>query len=242
MRINFLKKLRKFLKKTFFFEILSNFFFKPKTSFSENFGEDLFVENYFKEKSYGIYVDVGCNQPVKNSLTYKLHKKGWKGINIDISSRCIDLHNFYRNSAINYNLAVGSEKKKINAYFFFNNFSMNTVDGKFKNYAEKSVRKKSSIKIIQQLCLDEVLKKNYISKIDYLNIDVEGHEIEVLKGFDVSKYKPSLVSIEIHDEKCPPDDNDIFKYFIKNKFLLTSIYGYTYFFELNRNKNIHFNI
>ena len=78
--------------------------------------------------------------------------------------------------------------------------------------------------------------------MDYLNIDVEGHEMEVLKGFDIIKYNPRLVSIEIHDKICPPINNKIYKYFLERNYKLVSIYGWTYFFESKKNLNIHFNI
>ena len=66
--------------------------------------------------------------------------------------------------------------------------------------------------------------------------------MNVLKGFNIRKYNPNLVSIEIHDENCPPLKNHIYKYFIKNHYRLVSIYGWTYFFEKKRNSKIHFKI
>ena len=79
-----------------FFNILQNITYKPLLSYSGCFGEDLFVKNYFSEKKKGIYVDIGCNQPKLNSLTFLLYKEGWNGINVDISERCIKLYNFFR--------------------------------------------------------------------------------------------------------------------------------------------------
>ena len=58
---------------------------------------------------------------------------------------------------------------------------------------------------------------------------MEGYEANVLDGFNILDYKPLLVSIEIHDENCPPNKNKIYNYFIKNKYNLVSIYGWTYF-------------
>ena len=80
----FLKTFRKKIKSSFVFNVLQNLFFTPLKSYSDAFGEDLFVNHYFSNISKGIYVDVGCNQPKINSLTFKLHKKGWKGLNFDI--------------------------------------------------------------------------------------------------------------------------------------------------------------
>ncbi len=237
-----IKKFRKKIKSTFLFNIIQNFFHKPLKSFSDSFGEDLFVNNYFSEINKGFYVDIGCNQPKINSLTYSLHKKGWKGINFDISERCIRLYQIFRKHDINLNISIGSIEKSVNSYIFYENCTMNTVDEKFKDYTSKSVNKKPKVERIKQMTLNKVLDENNIKNIDYLNIDVEGNETKVLKGFSLNKYNPKLVSIEIHDDCCPPTNNKIFKHFIKNNYNLVSIYGYTYFFEFKKNSKVHFNI
>tara|TARA_X000001036_G_scaffold369263_1_gene355271 strand:- start:1356 stop:1715 length:360 start_codon:yes stop_codon:yes gene_type:complete len=119
---------------------------------------------------------------------------------------------------------------------------MNTVDNKFKNYTINSVNKIPETKKIKQLTLNKIISDYKVSKIDYLNIDVEGYEMEVLKGFSIKNMMPSLVSIEIHDSECPPVNSDVYKFFIKNRFTLVSIYGWTYFFESKKNRNVHFKL
>ena len=49
-------------------------------------GVDIIIENIFREKNNGFYVDVGCQHPIKNNNTYLLHKKGWEGINLDLDT------------------------------------------------------------------------------------------------------------------------------------------------------------
>ncbi len=240
--MNTFKRIRKKIKSTFIFNILHNIFFKPLKSYANSFGEDLFVNNYFIDQKKGFYIDVGCNQPKINSLTYNLHKKGWKGINFDISERCIKLYNFFRPNDLNLNFSIGSKEEVVKSFIFYENCTMNTVDKNFKNYTSKSVNKKPEIHEIQQKTLDQVLIENNVNRIDYLNIDVEGYEMNVLRGFNIKRFCPLLVSIEIHDLDCPPVKNQIYKFFKKNKYNLVSIYGWTYFFEYNSNKKIHFKI
>ena len=237
-----LKKVRKNLKSSYFYNLFTNFFGKYKKSYSENFGEDLFVDFFFKEFKKGSYVDVGCNLPKTSSLTYLLYKKGWSGINIDISKRAIDLNKVIRKRDINLNISIGKEEKIIDSFIFYDNCSMNTVNTKFKEYTRKSVNKDPEVVKIEQLKLDSVLRKYNMNKINYLNIDVEGNELNTLNGFSINKYNPDLVSIEIHDKTCPPLNNKIYKYFLNKKYSLISIYGWTYFFCKYNNKKIHFNI
>ena len=235
-----LKKLRKKLKSSFLFELFINYFGGYKISYSESFGEDLFVDYFFRDKFHGIYVDIGCNLPKRRSLTYLLYKKKWSGIKIDISERSIKLNQIIRKRDINLNISIGKEEKLINSYIFYNNCSMNTVDQKFMKFTEQSVNKKPVIKKVSQLKLNTVLNNEKINKIDYLNIDVEGNEMNVLEGFSIKKYKPELVSIEIHDEQCPPTNNKIYNFFLNNNYKLISVYGWTYFFSREVNKKIHF--
>ena len=51
---------------------------------------DLVIERIFKNKDDGIYIDVGCNHPIKYNNTYLLYRKGWNGLNIDLDKRSID--------------------------------------------------------------------------------------------------------------------------------------------------------
>ena len=236
-----LKKIRKKIKSSFFYELIKNYFGEYKKSYSESFGEDLYVEYFFKNKKRGLYVDIGCNLPKSRSLTYTLYKKGWNGIKIDISPRSIKLNNYIRPRDYNINVSIGNNEKITDAYIFYDNCSMNTVDNKFKKFTEKSVNKKPTVLKVKQFKLNTILNNQKVKKIDYLNIDVEGNEENVLAGFSLKKYSPELVSIEIHSQQCPPLKNKIYKQFIKEGYKLSSIYGWTYFFAKN-NKDIHFDV
>ena len=81
-------------------------------------GDAWFANNYisaFKDK--GFYIDVGCYHPIKYSLTHKLHKIGWSGINIDISKESIDLFNIFRPKDKNLNIGISTESGIKDAFF-----------------------------------------------------------------------------------------------------------------------------
>ena len=104
---------------------------------------------FLKILSKGFYVDIGCNLPKSRSLTYLLYKNNWNGIKVDISKRSIDLNKIIRKRDINLNISVGNEEKTIDSFIFYNNCSMNTVDKKFKNFTEKSVKK--SLRLLKSI-------------------------------------------------------------------------------------------
>ena len=81
--------------------------FYPKKSYSL-FGEDTFIINYFKNKSRGFYIDVGCYHPLEGSNTHLLYKKGWRGINFDISDFSIKLFKFLRKRDISIRSGISN--------------------------------------------------------------------------------------------------------------------------------------
>ena len=86
-----------------------------------------------------------------------------------------------------------------------------------------------SIKLFK---LDDFLKDNII-EIGLIKIDVEGHEIEVIKGLDFKIYKPKLITVEIHAKKTNEVlKSNVYKYLTKNNYELISQYYQTSFFKI----------
>tara|TARA_B110000211_G_C13900542_1_gene473741 strand:+ start:147 stop:827 length:681 start_codon:yes stop_codon:yes gene_type:complete len=184
--------------------ILHNIYIKHKSfikkkSYSLD-GEDLFVEKYFKEKPTGFYVDVGCYNPVYLNNTYLLHKKKWKGINIDTSQFSIDLFNYMRPNDLNYNSAVSNKNEYIKLYFQKEFSLLNSIE---KEHAKKFMQGNIREKIMEAFTLDKILSRSIYknSRIDFLDIDVEGADLKVLEGLSFNKFKPELICIEIHEKK-----------------------------------------
>ena len=84
---------------------------KFKKSYSYG-GLDLLLNYLYKNKSKGIYIDVGCHHPIDGNNTYLLFKRGWEGINIDLDPYSIETFNFFRPKDCNINTAI-SDKKKV---------------------------------------------------------------------------------------------------------------------------------
>tara|TARA_A100001015_G_scaffold315390_1_gene427092 strand:- start:817 stop:1515 length:699 start_codon:yes stop_codon:yes gene_type:complete len=197
---------------------------------SYSFGTiDILINYFFKNKSNGFYVDVGCQNPISNNNTYLLYKtKNWNGMNIDLDKKNIDLFNLIRKRDININAAVSSGNFKKKIYFYHSKSAINTIEKKISLIQKAKVKK---VIDVDTVTLDQLLLKNNINKIDFLSVDVEGHEIDVLNGFNINKYSPKIVVIEFLDLKMKKLefynnsinnilDSDIYKYFIKNNYSL----------------------
>ena len=166
-------------------------------SFSQ-MGEDIVLRHIFEGCSLGYYVDVGCFHPKKYSNTEALYEAGWKGVNIDISQRKIALFDFARPRDRNIFSAVADRAGTLEAYVFDGGSALDTTD---KETAEAWVKKfGKAYNTVQVPCntLSEILNACDVPHVDYLNIDVEGAEIAVLKGMDFQEHQPKCISIEIH--------------------------------------------
>ena len=183
-------------------------YFVNKKSYSMD-GEDLVIADYFKDKKKGFYVDVGCYHPIHRNNTLLLHKKGWKGINIDIHNFSIELFNYLRPNDFNYNFAVSNKNELLDMYFQKELSQLSTVEH---NQAKKVFQGNFKQKKIQAYTLNDILKFSKIEnvKINLLDIDVEGADLKVLQGLSFKKFKPELICVEIHEENIK--ESEIFKF------------------------------
>ena len=167
-----------------------------KISYSFN-AVDLIIDYIFKNKNNGFYLDVGSQHPISNNNTYLLFKRGWSGINIDLDKKNIDLFNTARPNDINLNLAISSDVAEKKLYFYHDKSPINTLDKVVSDFQTASVKE---IKRIKTTTLDIALQDlKFNNKIDYMNLDVEGHEMDIFKAFNLSLYKPSVISVEFLD-------------------------------------------
>ena len=196
--------------------------FFPKKSYSM-LGEDLVVKKFFKNKKKGLYVDVGCYHPIDGNNTYLLFKKGWEGINIDLNKTSIDLFNRARKNDDNLNVAISNKSKKIKFYYRKKINMLNTINIKF---AKSSFLKGFKTGFTNSETLNSILEKSKIKnkKIDFLNLDIEGNEINALRSLDLRKYSPKLICIEIHNNTSGRSTKDFLKKNVIYKFLIKNGY------------------
>ena len=216
MILNFLKKkyYEKYTKKSY---SLSNV--------------DLIIDRIFSKKNKGIYVDVGCNHPIKFNNTYILYKKGWSGLNIDVDKESIEQFNKLRKRDENVQSLVTSKDDEEKELFFYhkrsaiNTLSKDLDELRGNNYKEiKRIKGKSLNYLIENSKL-----KNF--KINLMSIDIENYEFEALKYFDFKKYNIDVIVTEITDSSIKDLETynlsldrvintDVYKLLIKNNYRL----------------------
>ena len=171
--------------------------FSKKNYFSFS-GVDVIIENIFRNKNDGFYIDIGCQHPIKNNNTYLLHSKGWKGINIDLDIDNINLFNAARPLDDNIHSAVSNKFGIEELYFYHKKSPINTLNrnvSKFQKAEVKDIRK------ITTTTLNSIIANSKFKdkKFNLLSIDVEGHELNVLEGLDFNLYSPDVIVLEFLD-------------------------------------------
>ncbi len=232
--------MNKFSRNSIFYKIylyynlyFRNKAYKKRASYSQD-QEDLFINNYFKNIDNGFYLDIGCYHPIKYSNTALLHNRGWQGINIDMNQTSIDLFKILRKKDKNICAAISSSNKEVTQFIDHSYSPVNTIDKNFSQMISKRLQiKPFSERKIYTNTLNEILEKYeiQIKKIDFLNIDVEGHDYEVLKGINFLNIKPKIICIEIDNHEKNFSEESIQNYLKKFNYKIIKRIGFNGFFE-----------
>ena len=222
-------------------KLLYYLFYRPKIFFPKKkyslLGEDEFINHYFKKKKKGFYIDVGCYHPLDGNNTQLLYKKGWSGINLDINYYSIVLFNFLRKRDINIHSGISNKKDRLTMYYRKEINMLNTLDEKIAKMQFRNGYKKKNIQVNT---LNHYISKHHkkIDVIDFINIDVEGGELNVLKSLNFKTYKPQLICIEIHNIKKMFDtnykylkSNKVYNFLLKKGYKIVWKYKYSFIFE-----------
>lgn len=165
-------------------------------SFS-NEGEDLILNKILGQRKSGFYVDVGAYHPKMYSNTYLFYKRGWSGINIDANPLSIEKFNRFRKRDINVNAGV-AETEGILTYYAFEESAINT----FSHELYQTRLQENKTKFLREVQVHTLTLANILDKylphnqIDFLDIDVEGLDLQVLKSNNWNKYRPKAVLVE----------------------------------------------
>ena len=165
-----------------FQEIYTHFFGLNEypESFNGQYGEDKWICENLSLPERGVVVDVGADQPIYGSNTYYFEKVlGWQSVCIDADERVLDNLKQYRSNVVHS--------------------IVTDFDGtaKFLQTAEAGISHVSNDGVeVAAKTLNTILEEQGIQEITLLDIDVEGHELEVCAGLDWNKYTPQIVVIE----------------------------------------------
>lgn len=195
-----LEKLKFRLRYQLYAKLKANFY--PSYNFSHSqFGEDMVVRFLTENVKRGFYVDIGAHHPVFYSNTYHFYCKGWNGINIDAAPKSMEAFQILRPRDINLEACLSSKEGQEVDFYMFDRAACNTFDS---TLAEQELASGAILlerrKLITQslaVCLEKHLPEH--QQIDFMSVDVEGMDEEILMSNDWDRYKPTIIIFEMHE-------------------------------------------
>ena len=170
--------------------------------------EELIIRDFFQDRRGGVFLDVGCSTPISNNTTYYLEKHlGWTGIGIDALPEHGPAWEKTRPDAQFFSYAVGATSGDIVTFY------RASVSGVSSLSAEQSAAWGGELEPLEvpTITLTKLLDDNNVTKIDFLSMDIEGAEPDALAGFDIDRFKPELICIELGVSE--ENDKRILSYF-----------------------------
>lgn len=147
----------------------------------------------------GFYVDVGAFHPMAVSNTALLHAAGWRGINIEPNPVMAARLRKARPDDVTLQQAAGTPRRTADLLFFGRAASSNTLDPEFAEMISAgqgvSVEEMIPTEVVPLAeVFDEHLPPGRV--IDFLNVDVEGMDLEALQSNDWERFRPRVVAVE----------------------------------------------
>ncbi|MBF0409929.1 MAG: FkbM family methyltransferase [Candidatus Riflebacteria bacterium] len=159
--------------------------------------QDLFVLKYLRHKTGGYFVEFGALDGLTHSNTYLLEKKyGWSGILVEPARSCHELLRQNRNAIIDTRCVWSHSNLSLDFSEVYAVAHSTITAFKDSDFHSK-IRSNSRNYSVETVSLLDLLKQhNAPSLIDYLSIDTEGSEFEILNSFDFSLYKFKAITCE----------------------------------------------
>jgi len=174
---------------------------------------DLVLRSYFPDYEYkGVMLDIGAYHPIQNNNSYHFEKNGWDTYCFEANSLMLPSLNKERGKVLNF--AISDEDNKDIEFNVVRSINgsyagMSAIDvdpmmaEKFKNWVEETIKVKALTRTLDNIMSKEL---SSVDKIDIISLDVEGGEYNVLKGFDLNKWKPKVLLVENYFNKNNLDE------------------------------------
>jgi FkbM family methyltransferase len=203
-------------------------------SFFGQEGEDAVLSGLLPHgNSPGFFVDVGAHHPSRFSNTWKFYKAGWRGINIDPTPGSMMPFKEERPEDINLEIAV-SRQAGVRQFFCYNEPALNGIDNDRREELKDTHYKLERILDIETLPLSEILRRyegKFVSP-NFLTIDVEGLEIEVLSSLDLNRYPFDFILIEQRlSDLAALGDSEVWKFVTERGYKAVACTGRTVFYH-----------
>jgi len=170
-----------------------------RVSYAQN-REDIILAAFFENIKKGFYVDVGANDPDIESVTKYFYQRGWSGINIEPQQILFNKLEEKRKRDVNLNIGIGEKTDQL----LFRQYEGDGLSTFSTSMQQEYVSNPSDVTadytdiIVATKPLRRVFKEYNVDIINFMKVDVEGFEYEVLASNDWERWRPQVICIEVN--------------------------------------------
>lgn len=170
----------------------------PHRKLREHAGEERLIELFFEQAGLttgGIYIEVGANDPKQFSQTWHLEQRGWTGLLVEPIPELCDELRAQRPASTVVQAACASPSQVGTAQFHIAKAHGQSTLAP--GEANVGVPFDRVVDVVVRT-LDQIIDEAKLPRLDFISIDVEGVQLDVLRGFDLARHHPTLLLMEDH--------------------------------------------
>lgn len=163
-------------------------------SYTQNL-EDYHLALAFAGRERGFYIDIGAGHPVADNVSFWFYERGWRGIAVEPQPQLADLYAHIRPRDISVRCLVGRTSGETDFYRFDRLHGLSTTVPAF---ADGGAHLGEPYEVVRlpTVTLAQLCGQHGVGEIDFLKVDVEGAEADVLAGNDWTRFRPKVVVAE----------------------------------------------
>ena len=167
----------------------------PTVSYAQRF-EDLYLMRCFAGGSDGFYIDIGSGHPVYDNTSFAFYLKGWHGITVEPNPWLARLTRAVRPRDRHVEALVGAAVGEATFYLVNDLHGLSTMIESHARAAQTQFGKSSQAIAVPITTLKDLCRQHAPPAFDFLKVDVEGAEQDVLLNGDWQNYRPKVVVAE----------------------------------------------
>jgi len=217
---------------------IKNFFTRDYKITYSQVGEDLIVLSALNglDIKKPTYLDVGAHHPTYLSNTYLFYKNGNYGVCVEPDPYLFKKFKEKRRKDVCLNVGVGFTDENEADFYIMSARTLNTFSKDEAYHMQETTRYKiENIIKVPLVNINKIIKDNFKNKPNFVSLDVEGLDLEILKNFDFDKYRPEVFCLETKEfveDRENPKDNKIIDFMLgKGYFVFADTYINTIFVD-----------
>ena len=194
-------------------------------------GEDLIVDFIFRsmKKPTPTYLDIGANHPTQINNTYHFYLKGSQGVCVEPDPFLSENIRRKRKRDVVLNIGIAADENANANFYIMTARTLSTFsEAEAERYVSYGNQKIEQVIQIPCQTVNAVMKQHFPNSVDYVSIDVEGKDLEILQSFDFATYRPTVFCLETlsyTEDKSERKLSEIIDYMLAQDYL---IYADTY--------------